>query len=449
MSRAASGPSRRRFSVAQLILVIPWVAIVIDAWAPVRDNSFLWHIRAGVLQSAAGGVLTEDPFSFTMLGEPWLTQSWLAELLYAWGEVVSGGLGFVPAMMLLANVVTFSAIGLVAYRRGRSVMSAAIVLLLSVLALITFMAPRPVVLSFALFALTILAWEIPRIRWTVPFIIWIWASVHGSFAIGLVYVGLTLLARKEWRWLPTAFVAGLLTLATAHGLGVIQMLLDFTQAGDALALMGEWRRPGLGSPVFIPFLGGLLIVVIGLVSGRLPLRRLWVVIPFAILGFTSLRAVPPAWLALVPSVASSLGDLKAGTKPRFSTGAAAVYAGLVVVLPFVVMEDGGLSEERFPVAAAAHLENIPTFHDDRTGGYLIYELGPEFLVYIDDRAELYQERLVEFVAVRDGDASWQAHFAREGIEQALLSRDSELVSQIAAAGWEKVYEDEEFVVLRS
>lgn len=448
MSETAVRPSTRRYSVAQLILIVPWVAVVIDAWAPVRDNSFLWHIRAGELQVEAGAVLTQDPFSFTMLGESWLTQSWLAEIFYSWGETTLGGLGFVPPMMLLANTVTFAAIGLVAYKRSQSVMSTSIVLLLSVLALITFMAPRPVVLSFALFALVALAWESPSARWAVPFIIWVWASVHGSFALGLAYIGLSLLARREWRWLPTAVVAGLVTLTTAHGLGVLQMLLDFGAAGDALALMGEWQRPGLTSPVFIPFLGGLGMVAIGFLSRRLPLGQLWVVLPFAVLGFTSLRAVPPAWLALVPAVAISLGPVSVGTTPRFSKGAAAIYALAVAVLPFFVMEGGGLSEERFPVAASSHLDDVRTFHDDRTGGYLIYEKGPEFLVYIDDRAELYGATMADFVDVRDGREPWEPYFESQGIEQALLPLGSDLAFEIETAGWETSYQDDEFVVLR-
>ncbi|MGD2103239.1 MAG: hypothetical protein PVG83_13485, partial [Acidimicrobiia bacterium] len=63
MTETASRPSIRRFSVAQLVLLIPWVALVIDAWSPIRDNSFLWHVRAGELQIDAAAVLTADPFS--------------------------------------------------------------------------------------------------------------------------------------------------------------------------------------------------------------------------------------------------------------------------------------------------------------------------------------------------------------------------------------------------
>ena len=146
MTPAAPGPSQRRFSLAHLVLLVPFVALVIDAWAPIRDNSFLWHIRAGELQANAGEVLVADPFSFTMLGERWLTQSWLAELLYSWGES-NWGLGFVPPMMLLLSSITFLGIGIVSYRRSRSEWSTAIIVALTTLLMISFLVPRPVLFS--------------------------------------------------------------------------------------------------------------------------------------------------------------------------------------------------------------------------------------------------------------------------------------------------------------
>ncbi|MGD2101687.1 MAG: hypothetical protein PVG83_05570, partial [Acidimicrobiia bacterium] len=427
---------------------IPWVALVIDAWSPIRDNSFLWHVRAGELQIDAAAVLTADPFSFTMLGESWLTQSWLAELLYSWAETSFGGLGFVPWLLLSMTTVTFGCIGLVAYRRSQSVPTTAVVLLLSVVLMISFLVPRPVVFSFALFGLTIVAWEIPRGRWALPFIFWVWASVHGTFAIGLAYVGLMLIAEREWKWLPTAIVSGLITLATAHGLGVVTMLLDFAGSRDTLSLLSEWQRPGLDSPVFAPFVIGLLLIAFAVARRRISWWYLFVAMPFAALGVTALRAVPPAWLGLVAVLALAIGPLTLGGSRRISTIPAMVFAAVVLVLPFLVRGDGRLAETRFPVAAADELEDVRTFHDDRAGGYLIWARGPEFGVYIDDRAELYGERMAEYVSVRDGDTEWQPVFERDQISQVLLPVGSELAKDIADSGWVSSYQDDEFVVLR-
>ena len=447
MSETAATPSPRRFSLAHLLLVVPWVALVIDAWAPIRDNSFLWHIRAGDLQTLAGEVLTSDPFSFTMHGQPWLTQSWLAELLYAWGER-DWGLGFVPPMMLLMTSITFLGIGLIAYRRSESVSGTALVLLLSTILLISFLVPRPVIFSFALFVVVILAWERPVTRWTLPFLFWVWASVHGSFAIGLAYVGLSLVAEKEWRWLSTAILSGLVTLLTAHGLGVVTVLLEFVDARDALALLSEWRRPEIVSVVFLPFLVGLALIVWAASKDRVKPRQLWVIVPFLALGLGATRALPPAWIALIPLVGLGVHGLKVGSAPRFTARQAALFGAAVLVLPFFLASDASLDQERFPVAAAAALDQGRVFHDDRAGGFLIWAEGPSRQVYIDDRAELYLDRLAEFVAVRDGDQPFEPVFERDGIEQALLKVTEPLVDDLEAAGWEPVFEDDEYVVLR-
>ncbi|MFQ5522468.1 MAG: hypothetical protein ACE5F5_02690, partial [Acidimicrobiia bacterium] len=376
MNQAPAAGPIRRYTIAHLALLLPWVALVIDAWAPIRDNSFLWHIRAGTLQLGLGRVLTEDPFSYTMAGSPWRTQSWLAELLYGWAEGV-WGLGFVPVMMLILTSVTFLGLGLVAYRRSASVPATALLLLLSTVLLISFLVPRPVIFSFALFPMVILAWERPRIRWALPLLFWIWASVHGSFVIGLAYIGFTLLADRRWRLLPTAVVSGAVTLATAHGLGVLQMLLDFLAARDTLTLLSEWRRPEPLSVVFLPFAVGIGLLILGSWRRFIKPRHLIFAVPFLLLGLSSTRAVPPAWMALLPLVAASLSGLGQALRTNFSTVPAAVFAGVVILFPFLLAGDGMLDGERFPVAAVDELSGQRLFHDDRTGGYLIWAAWPE------------------------------------------------------------------------
>lgn len=447
MDSTAAKPSQRRFSIAQLALLVPWVALVIDAWGKIGDNSFLWHIRAGSVQADAAEVLTADPFSFTRRGETWLTQSWLAELVYAWLESLSG-LDFVPWMILATGTLTFLGIGLIAYHISGNETGTAFVMILSVLALISFMVPRPVLFSYLLFVLVILAWGREGTRWTIPFLMWVWASVHGSFVIGLVYLALMVIVRREWKALTIPVVGGLTTLTTPHGLGVLGILLDFATAREALSFLTEWREPTFEAPAFLALMGGMAMIVIGAYRQKVTLNHLWVIVPFLILAFTSLRAVPPAWLGLAPVVALALKDMELGTKARFGVISAVVFTLVVLVIPAPLAEDAVIDDERFPVAAAEHLVDVPTFHDDRVGGYLIWAEWPDRLVYLDDRAELYLDRIGEFVRVRSGQEDWRGVFDRDEIEQALLLRSEKLVGELSAAGWESVYQDENYVVLR-
>lgn len=443
---AAHEPRAVRFSIAHLALLVPWVAVVIDAWRPIVDSSFLWHVRAGSVQAHAGEVLTTDPFSFTAAGDPWRTQSWLVELIYAAGERVSG-LDFVPVMLLVAGLVTFLGIGLIAYRESQSVTVTAVCVFLSTILLLSFLVPRPVLFSFLLFVVVIVAWDRGATRWTVPFLFWIWAAAHGSFVVGLAYVGLRLLSRKDWRLLPTAVLSGLATLSTAHGFGILEILLDFGNATEALGYISEWRRPALSDVSFIVFLGGLVFVAIGMIRGVVTVRELLIIVPFVILGISSVRAIPPAWFGLLPIVAMSLSGMNVGARQRFGTVPAAVFAVSVFLLPFLLKGESGLDESKFPIEASRRLDEGRVFHDDRAGGYLIYAEGPDRKVFIDDRAELYREGLEEFVMVRDGKTAWLPVFERHDIQQALLQNDARLIGTLREAGWRTEYEDDHFTLI--
>lgn len=442
----AAAPSRR-FSIAQLVLFVPWVALVIGAWGEISDNSFLWHVRAGSLQIEAGAVLTSDPFSFVLDGASWRTQSWLIELLYGQLETWFG-LSFVPYVVLGASGVTIVAVGLLVRRLSESTTAAAFVLTLLTIGLISFLVPRPVVVSFALFALVLLAWDIPSVRWALPFLFWLWASIHASFAIGLFYLGLRILLDKEWKALPTAVVAGLLTLLTAHGLGIIEFLIGFLENREGLEYITEWRRPELLETVFLPIVGLSIFILIGVLRRILPARYLLVVLPFVAMSITSVRAIPPALLALTPISAMALSGLSIGSRSGLRPRLAVVFLVIVGLLPFLLIKGAQLSPERFPIQAAAHISAGNTFHDDKTGGYLIYRSGPRTQVYIDDRAELYGSRLGEFVGVRSGEIDWEPVFVRDGIDQALLNVEEPLTAALVDAGWRQVHADENFIVLK-
>ena len=244
-------------------------------------------------------------------------------------------------------------------------------------------------------------------------------------------------------------MAGLSTFLTAHGLGVLEFLLDFSEAGPALALLSEWRRPELLSVVFAPFLIGVGLIVIGAFRGKVTPKHLILLVPFLLLALSATRAVPPAWIALVPLMGTALAGLAVGaTAAVLDDRWPWCSPCVVLVMPWFIISDGSIDEERFPVAAAEELADVPTFHDDSAGGYLIWSEGPERLVYIDDRAELYGDRMLEYVEVRDLERDWEPVFERDGIEQVLLKADEELLGELASAGWSTTYEDDVYVVMR-
>lgn len=434
----------RRFTVWHAALLLPWVIAAYGFGRAFNDNSYLWHVRAGDLQIELGHVLTSDPFSFTMEGTPWRTQSWLAELLCSPLDALFG-LDAAPLITTVCAAATFILLGSVAYKRTRSVLSVVVYLVLTAIVMAAFINPRPVIFSFPLFAAIVVADDDPRARWVIPLLLWLWAAVHGSFFIGCGYLFLRSLQRGiSKRELVRLVAAGIPTLFTAHGIGVLEILRDFASNRDAVELMSEWQAPDLLSPPFLP----LFVAILGLIwlaqRGRIRSRDWWLLIPFLVLALTANRSVPPAWIALSPLVSR----IEVPLRPTAGGGpAAVVLAAMLAVLPFALRSDEDLDLDRFPVAAAKRLTAERVFHDDAAGGWLVYTQWPQRSVYIDDRAELYGEQMRRFSRVRQLAADWEEEFNRWGISEVLLRVDEPLVRTLRSEGWKTTYEDEYFAIL--
>ena len=442
---------RRSYSVAHVALLAPWVAAILAARVAIRDNSFLWHVRAGTLQIDRSAVLSNDPFSFTKAGEPWRTQSWLAELGYGFFDV-RGGLTFVGPMVATLSILTFLLVGLAVYRATRSVATTAVIGIGSAWLGVAYLGPRPVLFSYVLLAFVVLIDLDPRLRWSLPLVFWIWASVHASFVIGLGYLLLSALRRRRVRSVWPGLVASLAAVSvTAHGLWIWSVVIDFFRNGGALDYITEWAPPDFTNPRYLPFVVGVVLLLVGAAKRRLSTSDMWVVAPLVVLGMTSSRSVFPAWIALSPLLARSLPQWLVGeTGSRVQRLANLALALGVAVIPFIPSTAGGLDQARFPLEAARELEPGPLFHDDVVGGYLIYAFWPELEVFIDDRAELYGADFYRsFTDARFGRPEWREVFAASGISQALLRPSDPLSEVLRLEGWRVVYQDEHFVVLKN
>jgi hypothetical protein len=159
--------------------------------------------------------------------------------------------------------------------------------------------------------------------------------------------------------------------------------------------------------------------------------------------------VPPAWIGLSFFVTAGLEELGRVRTSRgtIKTPAAAVVAVAILIIPLVVPREQGIDPGVFPVEAAELLTADRVFHDDGAGGYLIYSQWPERQVYVDDRAELYGQVLVDFVKARGGMAVWHDVFEEYDIEQVLLRPDDPLVETLNQVGWHEIYRSEDFVLL--
>ena len=423
--------------------VAPFFLVAVFAAAPIRDNSFLWHVRAGAIQLGSLRVLTEDPFSLTLMGAPWRTQSWLMALLYAHLERGFVGLAWVNIMVMVLGSVTAALIGVSMYRSTRSPVMTGFAMVVTVWLAGPFLQPRPVIASYLLLAaLVVVLQNRERAAWLVVPIIWIWAGVHGSWVIGGGLVVLEWLRTSDRRLLKVGLVALATTFLTAHGIGVWEILRDFAGAQGTLALMHEWFVPDFGAIMQAPYLLLITGVIVAAMRGRLEPRDLIVVLPFLFFGMTSQRAVFPAAIVLAPWAALALPRLKllrSSSSPAI-VGIAMLLVGLLTVLPFIVRPLGELDYERFPSPAIqAAMKGRSVFHDDAVGGFVIFAEWPERLPLIDDRAELYgEEFFLQFTKARAGQ--YEEFFAEYGFDAALTKEEWGLTARLDADEWVRVAE---------
>ena len=438
-------------ALRHILLLIPWLVVGLVSRVPIRDNSFLWHVRAGTLQIERGEVLLSDPFSFNSPAIVWRTQSWLADVGYGWLERLVW-LEFVWPLIMTTGLLVSIGIALIFRQRSQSLFWTACLLSASAFVMAPYLNPRPSLFSMLLFVLVVLVALEERIWWTLPLIAWVWASVHGGWPIGILFVLLWAIYQRNWRLGQQVAPMAVISLFTAHGWGVLEILIDFVRARESLAVITEWAPTNLGAlPGFI-FLTGLAVALIGRrAAERVNLRALWFLVPFLYLAVSSARSLPFGWLALIPLLALALTGV---TDPAIlrneSSGRRVVNAAIglsILALPFVLTRATHLDPTHFPIDAARSLSAERVFHDDTTGGFLIYAYGPERQVFIDDRAELFGPRIEEFIETRNGVEGWEKTIADLGIEQALLKKSDPLAGALANAGWEERFRDSVFVVL--
>jgi len=277
----------------------------------------------------------------------------------------------------------------------------------------------------------------------------LWASIHGSFVVGLGLVVLHRIARRR-PVLQDVVVSAVLASLTAHGLGVWQMLVRFVQNRAALDLITEWAPPDLTSPNLAPYMIVVGLLMWGAATGAVTSRDLVIVIPFVLFGLTAARSLFPALIVLAPYTARALGSRfdKRLSSAGVHWAINGVFGLIILGLPFLITPSwAGISATRFPIEVAAALGPGPVFHDDVVGGYLIYAY-PEIPVFVDDRAELYgADHFRDLVSVRNGRPGWDEVFARHGIEQALIRTDDGLVSVLELSGWERAAQGEAYLLL--
>jgi hypothetical protein len=449
-----------------------------------RDNSFLTHLATGRLIIERGSLPTEDVYSFTAEGRPWVAQSWLVSVvlaqLEAWGGLGLVRMAFGLSTGLLAGIswlLTAPARGLLV----RAGLTATVVLL----GLAGFWPERPLLFGLIGIGLVLLASD-GRFdpRWLVP-VVWLWANAHGSFPMAsglalLLWLGTRLDGEDgevERRVLLWTVVGTAVAVIGPLGPRILLFPFELLSRRDVLVDVAEWKAPtftGNGERLFL-----LLAVVCIAVLVRRPSWRAG--LPFLVFLVASLLAVrndAPAALVFVSGAAHGLAgvgraELTGAVRSpllRVAVGALVALVVLAALAPLFASEDSSSKDDElygkphlnlsgYPVAALSWLDQQGLLGPDTrlvgrdyVGNYLEVATDGEVPVFVDDRFDMYPDEVLEdHVSLIDGTTG-----ERGGPLDLLVHHDAGIVvwesasatSQIVAESdaWAVVYVDDQWMV---
>jgi len=445
------------------------------------DPDMWWHLKSGQIIWTTHHIFKTDIFSYTTNHQAFVPQEWLAQVsiygAYQWAGMqgLMVWLVALTAMLLVAGYVLCSM-----YSKNAKVgfVGAMILWFFATIGL----SIRPQLLGYFILTNVLLAIHLGRTRnsrwfFCLPILFGIWINCHGSFFLGIVVAAIILscsfftvsargLVSSRWdaKCRQNFLIAFALSLAALflNPDGVKQILYPlntmFLQPVN-LANVEEWKPLSFLDPRGMGVVAVVLCVILLVVfrKAEIQLDELTLLALGAFLAMRHTRLLFAFGILAAPVLSRQLASFwEAYQAQEDRIWPNAVLIGLallvtVVAFPSKVALERQI-EENSPVKAvnfikSAHLPgpmlNIYTF-----GGYLIWA-APEYPVFIDGRADLYEWAgvLGEFGKWATLQSDPNSLLEKYKINFCLLSKEAPMASVLPKLkGWRLAYSDNNSVV---
>jgi hypothetical protein len=306
----------------------------------------------------------------------------------------------------------------------------------------------------------------------LPVLFWLWANIHGTFALGLAYVALHLLGRwldgarpwhgREKQLLVGSAIAVAVTFLNPYGPALVLFPVQLMRHGDALKDVIEWMSPDfhkVSGQAFLLWIA-VFVVVLARAPHRVTRRDLVVTLPFLLLGLWALRNVALAPLVGLPVVARALAvdpevaEARRRDESRSPMGWV-LGAVLVVVVAGLVLRAAGqpdFVESVYPVKAMQALEQRDLIGkrllmDDGDAAYAELAYGGDQPVFLDDRYDMFPVEVIDdFMLISRGQPGWDRLLDRYDVETIVWPADRAFVGLLRASGeWTEIHQDKTWV----
>lgn len=474
-----------KFTLSRLFLILVLLGIILFVLRPLEDPDFWWHIKTGELILQNQQIPHFDTYSFTASGSPWIAHEWLSELvlflLYNAGGIILTTLVF-SALILAAFWLSFFRI-----EDKRNLYAAGGALLLGAILSTPVLWPRPQIFSI-LYMSTFLV-LLDRYLKTdkignlipLPVIMLFWVNQHGAFIIGLGVLGIFIVGRlvdglirilqqkrgfkgfidKPLSTLVLALIAcTLVTLVNPNGIRILVYPFQTVNDASLQQFNQEWASPDFHERTWIPLaVMYLSLIAFGLKSKRsISTTNVILVLVFGFMALSALKHVALFALVAIPVLADQISSVIPFTenqpqKDRFvKPFSIVVLLGVVILfvntLVHLAQKQEITNRDRFPVDAVNYMTenqiNGRIFNSYNWGGYMIWNLYPQYKVYVDGRCDMYgAEFVTHYVDIYFAKPGWEESLDKEKIDYVLVEQGTYIAAALQQTnGWQLLYEDE-------
>ena len=445
------------------------------------DPDLWWHLKAGEQIIDTRSIPRTDDYSFTKQGSEWVAHEWLSEVIMATIYRFTGLVGLVTIFSFIIIISLW-----LTYRRceGRPY-AAGIAILLAAAASSPLFGVRPQMLTLLLACIYIILLErfdpkeqTRRLWWLVPLML-LWVNLHAGWALGLALIGLYIVRAVldgEWSYIKPLLIVLIVCTAVVplnpNGFRMFSYPYETLTSESMAAFIQEWASPDFHQSTYLPLAILLLstFAAMALSPTRARLGEIFLVLITAFGALRSVRHIPIFSLFAAPVLAKHLWAIaKDRGWDKSLTGAETRPTGIKLLINIVLLlaplalgvsriwhfasHQRNYETIRNPVAAVEFLKSerlpAPIYNRYGWGGYLIYQLYPEYRVYIDGRADVYGDAFfAEAMRTYDGAGDWASSLDRYGIKTVLISPDAPLASLLRNdhGKWKVVYEDNDAII---
>jgi len=480
----------KRLTLNRLIISIAFIGLFAMAARTPADTDMWWHLRSGQLIVETPTLLLSDPFSHTQAAQPWINHNWLSQIaLYAAYALGS----FAGLSILIALLVVLAFIFVWKQMDGGSYLRALIIVLAGMTSAVIW-APRPQMITFALTALVgyivfLYKWRQVDRLWMLPLIFVAWVNIHGGFAVGFILLAgviagevINHILKYDAPEVLSWHRLGKLTALTALSFALLFLNPNTTamytyplrtiNIGVLRDFIQEWSSPDFHQLFVQPFIWLLVatLAAVGWSQRRLDGGDFVLVAGFVYSALLAGRNIAPFALVCAPVLSRHAQPALERWKQRMGWSARTGSPGglttlnwiiLAVVLAMAALKVVGATlpavqqaaeRDALPVDAVRWIkDNRPDglmFNSYNWGGYLIWQLWPDYDVYVDGRTDLYDDAFLrDYLKVVAAQPGYESILDAARVDWVLIETNSPLdISLSQDVAFQTQYRDDMAVI---